>query len=369
MSDSSSSALLTVKPTLPAKTATGIFVVVGFVLLVVAWAVGWILAAATGKAMIGLAGGGALWVLALLGFVNKTRKNMQDARYEFHGNRIVFKMRDKTETMAYGRIGHVLFKGGQTLIFSEGFKGLTPPRRMRVDVPAEPGTPKFHQVIDLIRRGCPQHLFSYENGRVEYSRPLTAIPGVEDRRVSRMRTVAGRPAYNENHILLDDAEVPEYAVLQPYDKDRSYYHPALALIKNDGKERTGRIEDGKVLLGFPGTDVSKGFDLEWAHADIASGGGVHVGHFKIKRKVVSPIDDFELQILGRTLELRGDLFDRHYELTLDGAPIGHMNSRFWSLETANEVVFSTPVDLSVALGLALAMNRGLIDGPGDEERE
>jgi hypothetical protein len=48
-------------------------------------------------------------------------------------------MRDKIEALDYDKIGHVLFKGGQTFLLSRGFDGLTPLDRMRIDLPQEQG--------------------------------------------------------------------------------------------------------------------------------------------------------------------------------------------------------------------------------------
>ena len=125
--------------------------------------------------------------------------------------------------------------------------------------------------------------------------------------------------------------------------------------------------DGQVLLGFPGTDVSKNLNLEWIHSDIVTGSGVHVGHFRTKRKIISPFDDFELEVLGDTLKLRGDLFDKHYTLTLNDSPVGRMTSRFWSLSKVNEAVFDVALDLKIALCLALAMNQNLLRDDDDDD--
>jgi hypothetical protein len=139
------------------------------------------------------------------------------------------------------------------------------------------------------------------------------------------------------------------------------------VIHNDGQERTGHIRDGQVLLGLPGTDVAKNLNLKWIHSDIVTGAGVHVGHFRVQRKIISPIDDFELRVLGDTLKLRGDLLDKHYTLTLNDAPIGRMTSRFWSLSKVNEAVLDVPLDLKIALGLALAMNQSLLRDDDDDD--
>lgn len=277
-------------------------------------------------------------------------------------------MRDKIEALDYDKIGHVLFKGGQTFLLSRGFDGLTPLDRMRIDLPQEQGDIKFREIIDIIRDARPQHLFSYEsygNDRVEYSRPVT-LPGIEDCRVSSLKTVVGRPVYNENEIVVDGADRPGYTVLQPYDPQRRFFHRALVVIRNDGLKRKGPVLDGQVLVGFSGTDVSKTLSQEWRHSDIVTGSGVCIGHFRIKRKIISPIDDFELRVQDDTLKLRGDLRDRHYTLTLNGSPVGRMTNRFWDLTKVNEAEFSTPVDLKLALCLALAMNNNLSSDADDD---
>jgi hypothetical protein len=368
MAEMSSDALFIVRPSLPATTATVVFGVVGVILLVVAGLLGFVVFAGTGSAVVGIAVAGGLWALGMLAFAHKTRQNINDARYEFHHDRVVFHMRDKIEALDYDKIGHVLFKSGQTFLFSRGFDGLTPLGRMRVDVQKEQGTTKFREIVEIIRNAHPEHLFSYEsygNSRVEYSRPVTLLPGIEDRRVSSIKTIVGRPAYNENEIVIDGADEPAFTVLQPYNPERRYYHRALVLIRNDGQERTGPILDGEALVGFAGTDVSKQLGLEWTHSDIVTGSGVCIGHFRIKNKVISPIDDFELQVLGDTLKLRGDLRDKHYTLTLNDSPVGRMTSRFWNLTKVNEAVFDSALDLKLALCLALAMNNNLCSDADD----
>jgi len=112
--------------------------------------------------------------------------------------------------------------------------------------------------------------------------------------------------------------------------------------------------------------VSKTLSQDWIHSDIVTGSGVCIGHFRIKRKIISPIDDFELRVQNDTLKLRGDLRDRHYTLTLNGSPVGRMTNRFWDLTKVNEAEFSAPVDLKVALCLALAMNNNLSKDDNDD---
>jgi hypothetical protein len=368
MSESSTGTLLTIRPTLPATTATGIFVGVGVVLAVILSVVGVLVAGLTHNGMIGFATAAALWGLAMWSFVQKTKRNMRDAQYEFHRDRLVFRMRDKLETLRYDRIGHVLFKGGQTIILSAGFDGIVPARGMRVDVPREDGESRFREVIDLIRRARPGQLFSYKNGRVEYTQTMTTVPGLQPSRISKMRTVAGhRPAYAEMDVVVDDSAEPAYTVLRPYDMKRKCFHHALAVIRKQPPPQRGPVTDAQVIMGFAGTDVSESCNSDWIHSDIVSGAGVHLGHFRIRRKLISPIDDFELELLGDTLKLRGNLTDSRYEITLNGAPVGRLRTRLWSLHTADDVEFTTPVDIRIALALGLAMNRRMLDDDADRD--
>ena len=364
MSGTSSQAILTIKPSLPTGMAGGVYAIVGGALLVGCLFLFFLVTAVTGSTQVSLWICGALWILGMLLFTNKLRNNMRTAHYEFHSDRVVFRMPGKTKSMSYDRIGHVYFHNDQTFIFSEPFDGLQLPRRMRVDVPEEEGARRFREVIDLIRSNCPDHLFSYEHGKIEYSRPLTAIPGIEKRQVSRLRTVVADSVYHRD-VVLDDDDQPGFTVVRPFNKKRRSPVHGLALICREAGQGPGAPSDGEVLLGLPGTDLSKNLNLEWSHSDINTGSGLLVGHFRIKRTIISPFDDFELQVLDDTLKLKGDLRDKHYELTLNGTPVGRMTSRFWSLSKLNEVEFTRPVDLQLALCLALVMSRGLLKDDDD----
>ena len=358
-------ARLTIKPIVTIKVLAFSLSLVGVVLLIFAGIICWVAIAVTKSPAIGLIAGLIAWLGGMMFFIIKMIYNLKGARYDFYSDRLVETIEGKSRAFEYKRMGHILYKDGQTFIISMAFTGTRPSPNVRIDVPREKGEHFFREIVSIIKNACPERLFSYErNGRVEYSvsTDIGDVVDIDPGQVQKLETLYTAPTYKEQDVMIDNMSEPAFTVLRPYNKGKGYYFHTLVLINKDPHSKAGRGKrsKGEVLLSLKGVDISK-LSLGWNEYEIFNGQAVKIGRFRIKQKIISPVDDFYLEILKEKLHLRGDLIDHKYEISLNGAPVGKMTDPLFSLEKENIIEFDRPINTVIGASLILALNRGLFE--------
>jgi len=261
----------------------------------------------------------------------------------------------KNESVPYSDIGDAhLTGGGKYIVLQRAFKGQFPQPPISFSPKKEPEI-VFDNVVNLIKRARGDSFFTIRkreqvqyHGKFDYS-----LLGTQ--RIDKIEIKAGKLALKEDYILINAETSPNYAIISPYNRKKHNYYRHKVLVKGPVPETERCDGDGLLTIDhyLSKTEI---LPVGWEYFEITTKKGAYLGKFQLKKKFISPIDDFKITILNREITLHGDIADYHYKIQIAGREIGRLEIPIVRLKTYATITFTQPVDPVYALPLALAID-------------
>jgi hypothetical protein len=305
--------------------------------------------------------GGVIWALAMGAFLWKTFDNFKNARFEFYDDRFVEFTKNKSTTMPYNRIGHILYKDKQTFLINLAYEETKKNSGTRIDVKPEEGEHYFNEIVRIVKRANPDRLFSYEReGKLEYSVDISRAIDLNRRTVQRLVSNWARASkfhVVEYDVVVDGLSEPAFTIVKLGRKTVS----DLLLIRKDPNARPNKRSTGEVVLAITLPDISQS-SLTWQNYIVRNGQAVVLGHCRVKERRIPPGRDFELEILGNTLTVKTGMFPLKSTILLNGTPVGEYIVPVLGWKT--EIELDRPVSEIIGLSLILGLMRVSFTGGG-----